>query len=40
MPQTLKCRFCGKLYVFYEYFAGDQSCCPECRAKAKGGGKR
>ena len=33
--QTMKCKFCGKLYVFYSYYAGDQSACPSCVAEAR-----
>lgn len=38
--QTLKCPCCGEPYVFYAFFAGDQSACPACRAKARGGSLR
>ena len=34
--QTIKCPICGKPYVFMPFYAGDQSACPECRAKARG----
>ena len=37
--QTVKCPVCGKPYVTYMYYAGDQSACPDCRAKARKGGK-
>lgn len=33
--QTISCPICGEPYVFYVYYAGDQSACPECRAKAR-----
>ncbi len=32
---TVKCQICGDPYVFYAYYAGDQSACPNCRAKAR-----
>lgn len=32
---TVKCRTCGDPYVFYNMYAGDQSACPTCRAKAR-----
>lgn len=32
---TEKCRICGELYIIYSFYAGDQSACPECRAKAR-----
>lgn len=36
MPeQTIKCRICGEPYVVYSHYAGDQSACPACRAKAR-----
>lgn len=35
MNQTVKCPICGEPYVFYSHYAGDQSACPECRAKAQ-----
>ena len=31
--QTVKCKICGKPYVFHAHYAGDQSACPSCRAK-------
>ena len=33
--QTVKCPICGKPYVFYAYYAGDQSACPNCRNEAR-----
>lgn len=33
--QTLKCPICGEPYVFYMFSSGDQSACPDCRAKAR-----
>lgn len=33
--QTVKCPICGEPYVFYSHYAGDQSACPGCRAKAR-----
>lgn len=35
MEQTVKCKICGKPYVFYGHLAGDQSACPKCRAQAR-----
>ncbi len=32
--KTIRCRICGEPYVFYAHYAGDQSACPDCRAKA------
>jgi endogenous inhibitor of DNA gyrase (YacG/DUF329 family) len=32
---TIRCPICGEPYVFYSYYAGDQSACPECRRKAR-----
>lgn len=34
LNQTIRC-LCGKLYEFYSHYCGDQSCCPDCRQKAK-----
>jgi hypothetical protein len=31
---VMKCRICGKLYEFHSFMVGDQTVCPECRAKA------
>ena len=33
---VVKCKFCGELYEMFSMMVGDQSCCSECRAKAKG----
>lgn len=33
--QMVKCDICGKPYVSYSHYAGDQSACPECRAEAR-----
>ena len=33
--QTVKCPICGEPYVFYAYYAGDQSACPKCIAKTR-----
>lgn len=38
--QTLKCPICGDPYTVYDMHAGDQSACPKCRAKARGGSLR
>ena len=35
MEQTLKCPICGKHYVGYSHYAGDQSACPKCREEAR-----
>lgn len=35
MEQTVKCPICGKPYVTFSHYAGDQSACPDCRAKAR-----
>lgn len=37
MEQTVKCPICGDPYVFYSHYAGDQSACGKCRAKAREG---
>lgn len=34
--QTVPCRICGQPYVFYAFYAADQSACPSCRARARG----
>lgn len=36
--QTIKCGICGKPYVVYAFYAGDQSACGECRTKAGSSG--
>lgn len=33
--QTVACRICGQPYVVYSHYTGDQSVCPDCRAKAR-----
>jgi endogenous inhibitor of DNA gyrase (YacG/DUF329 family) len=33
--KTIKCPICGEPYIIYMFYSGDQSACPECRAKAK-----
>ena len=33
--KTIKCPICGKPYVVVQYYEGDQSACPECRARAR-----
>lgn len=40
MEHTVKCRICGKPYVIYAMYAGDQSACSECRAEARKGVSR
>lgn len=35
MTNIKKCLICGKPYTFYNYYVGDQTYCPECRAEAK-----
>jgi hypothetical protein len=37
---TLKCPVCGDPYTVYDMYAGDQSACPACRSKARGGSLR
>lgn len=32
---TVKCKICGKPYVVYMHYAGDQSACPKCRSEAR-----
>lgn len=32
--KTVKCRFCGELYVFMPHMVGDQQVCSRCRRKA------
>jgi hypothetical protein len=38
--QTLKCPVCGEPYTVWDMYAGDQSACPACRLKARGGSLR
>ena len=33
--KVMRCPFCGKLYEVADFFVGDQSCCPGCRAEAR-----
>lgn len=33
--KTIKCPICGKPYVVFPMYAGDQSACPECRTEAR-----
>lgn len=33
-PSVTKCGFCGRLYKFYPFYAGDQSACPACVREA------
>lgn len=33
---TVKCPICGAPYKAYSHYAGDQSACPDCRARARG----
>ncbi len=33
--QTVQCPICKEPYQTYMYYAGDQSACPRCIAKAK-----
>lgn len=33
--RVAKCPFCGKLYKTYSMIVRDQSCCPECEARAE-----
>lgn len=40
MEQTLKCPVCGEPYKVYSHYAGDQSACGRCQAKARGGSLR
>lgn len=32
---TVKCPICGDPYKIYPFFAGDQSACPSCVARAE-----
>jgi len=32
---TVACKICGQPYKVYNMYAGDQSACPSCRAKAE-----
>ena len=34
--RTIACPICGDPYVIYDMYAGDQSACPKCKAKARG----
>jgi hypothetical protein len=36
--QTVRCKFCGALYIVYAFYAGPQDCCAACRSKAEGYG--
>ena len=40
MEQTVKCPICGKPFVVYNMYCGDQSACPECRVAARQAVKR
>jgi uncharacterized paraquat-inducible protein A len=40
MEQTLKCPVCGEPYKVCSLYAGDQSACGRCQAKARGGSLR
>lgn len=33
--KTVKCPICEEPYKVYPFYAGDQSACPDCRAKAE-----
>lgn len=33
--QTVKCPVCDNPYVIYQFYAGDQSACEDCRARAR-----
>ncbi|KKM21251.1 hypothetical protein LCGC14_1637290 [marine sediment metagenome] len=33
--KTAKCWICGKPYVVYPHYVGDQLACPECREEAR-----
>ena len=33
--QTVECPICGKPYVFYPFYYGDQSVCPACQSEAR-----
>lgn len=33
--QTIQCPICKQPYKVYPFYAGDQSACPSCRAKAE-----
>jgi len=35
MKQTVACPICGKPYVLYAFYAGDQSACGDCRTEAR-----
>ena len=35
LDKTIKCPICGEPYIFYAFYAGDQTACPKCRQKAK-----
>lgn len=37
---TAKCKICGRAYVIYSFYAGDQSACPQCRDEARRAVKR
>lgn len=34
MDKTVKCPICKDPYKITPFYSGDQSACPECRAKA------
>lgn len=33
--QTVTCPICGKPYLFYPFYCGDQGVCPACYRKAR-----
>ena len=35
MEQTIKCPICEEPYKVAPFYSGDQSACPQCRAKAE-----
>lgn len=38
--RTVKCSICGKPYVVYSYYDGDQSACGSCRPAGTSGSGR
>lgn len=35
LDRTMRCPICGMPYVFYSFYAGDQSACRRCKTLAR-----
>ena len=35
MEQVVKCKICGKPYIFMPFYAGQQDACPSCVKQAQ-----